>query len=250
MLASLTRPIVFAHRGASLRAPENTMAAFKLAEAAGAKAIELDARLTADGQVVVFHDAALERTTNGSGRIRDHILNEVRALDAGSWFAEAFRGEKIPQLADVFEVFGKRLLINVELKDFPAHQDGLARKVCELVKKCSLEEGVIFSSFFSSNLRQAARLLPEVPRGLVAKPGWKGAWARSFGFTFGDFVALHPHFRDVSGQQVRRVHRLKRRIHVWAVNGIEDIRRLVEWDVDGIITADPNLALDEAGGRV
>jgi glycerophosphoryl diester phosphodiesterase len=249
MLASLTRPIVFAHRGASTRAPENTLSAFKLAEAEGVKAIELDAKLSADGQVVVFHDATLERTTNGSGRIGDHRLSELRALDAGSSFSDAFRGEKIPLLSEVFEIFGSRLFINVELKDSPTHQDVLARKVCELVKKHSLQEGVIFSSFFASNLKQAARLLPEVPRGLVAKPGWKGAWARSFGFSFGDFAALHPHFTDVSRQQVQRVHRLKRRIHVWTVNGVEDIRRLVEWGVDGIFTPDPKLALDVVGGR-
>jgi glycerophosphoryl diester phosphodiesterase len=250
MLASLTRPIVFAHRGASARAPENTLAAFKLAEAEGAKAIELDAKLSADGEVVVFHDNTLERTTNGSGRVGDHCWSELRALDAGSSFSDAFRGEKIPLLSEVFEVFGGRIFINVELKDSPTHRDDLARKVCELVEKHSLQEGVTFSSFFPSNLQQAARLLPEVPRGLVAQPGWKGAWARSFGFSFGDFAALHPHFSDASRQQIQRVHRLKRRIHVWTVNEIEEMRRLVESGVDGFFTQDPKLALDVVGGRV
>lgn len=250
MLASFPRPIVFAHRGASARAPENTLASFKLAEAEGAEAIELDAKLSSDGQVVVLHDPTLDRTTTGRGRVGDYSWGELRALDAGSHYSETFRGERIPLLDEVFECFGKRLLINVELTNYRTPHDALVQKVCDLVKGHALEGGVLFSSFLAPNLEQAARYLPEVPRGLLAKPGWTGAWARSFGFSFGDFAALHPYFTDVSRQQVQRVHRLKRRIHVWTVNGLQDMKRLVEWGVDGISTDDPRLALAAVGGRV
>jgi glycerophosphoryl diester phosphodiesterase len=85
-------------------------------------------------------------------------------------------------------------------------------------------------------------LLPDIPRGLLALGGWVGWWARSFGFNFGDYQALHPHLDDTTSQQIARVHRLKRYINVYTVNAAEDIRRFINWDVDGIITDDPILA--------
>ena len=115
MLEALPRPVIFAHRGASAHAPENTIAAFELALAQQADAIELDVKLSSDGYVVVHHDDTVDRTTNGNGRIKDLSLAQLRSLDAGSFFAEKFRGEKIPTLEDVFEAVGKRTFINVEL---------------------------------------------------------------------------------------------------------------------------------------
>jgi len=249
MLASLPRPIIFAHRGASAHAPENTLAAFELALSQGADAIELDAKLSADGEVVVFHDSTLDRTTNGTGRLAQKTLAELRSLNAGSFFSEKFRGEKIPLLSEVFEAVGKEIFINVELTNYSTPRDQLTEKVCALVKRHALEDRVIFSSFFASNLKKAQRLLPQVPRGLLALGGWMGAWARSFGFAFGDYAALHPYFTDVTAQQVSRVHQLKRRIHVWTVNKAEDIARLHSWNVDGIFTDDPQLALQAVGRR-
>ena len=239
------RPLVFAHRGSSAHAPENTLAAFELAIAQGTHAIELDVKVTADGEVVVFHDATVDRTTNGQGRISDLTLPALRELDAGSFFSEKFCGEKIPTLQEVFETVGKRVLINVELSNYyTVYRDGLADKVCELIKRFGLQANVMFSSFLSSNLKRTRELLPEVPRGLLALRGWKGGWARSFGFTFGDYQALHPALEDVTPQQVARVHRLKRSINVFTVDTPEDIRRLLHWDVDGIITNDPKLMLE------
>ncbi len=242
MLKALPRPAIFAHRGASAHAPENTLAAFELALQQGADGIELDVKLTADGHVVVFHDARLERTTDGAGRLAGKTLAELRSLDAGRFFSERFRGEKIPLLEEVFEVIGKRALLNIELTNYTTPQDDLVARVCALVRRHALQENVLFSSFLPFNLSRAARLLPQVPRGLLALRGWAGAWARSFGFAFGDYAALHPHVADVNAQQVQRVHRLKRRIHVWTVNRAEDLQRLQAWGVDGIFTDDPLLA--------
>lgn len=249
MLHDLPHPAIIAHRGASARAPENTLASFKLAEEAGTDGVELDAKLTADGAVVVFHDITLERTTNGAGRLSQQSLSHLRELDAGSHYAGAFRGEKIPLLEEVFEAVGNRLMINIELTNYTTLHDALVQKVCELVRKHGVQGRVIFSSFYAGNLRQAAHLLPEVPRGLLAGLGWQGAWARSFGFSFGDYAALHPNVADVSRQQVQRVHRLGRRINVWTVNDPDDIRRLAEWGVDGIFTDDPGRALQVVGRR-
>jgi glycerophosphoryl diester phosphodiesterase len=244
MLTSLSQPVIFAHRGASAHAPENTLAAFELALAQNADAIELDVKLSADGHVVVIHDATVNRTTGSQGRVKDLSLAQLKSLDAGSFFSESYRGEKIPTLEEVFEAVGKRTFINVELTNYTTPRDRLVEVVCALVKKFALQERVIFSSFFASNLSKSRAFLPEVPRGLLALNGWLGAWARSFGFAFGRYQALHPHLSDVSLQQVRRVHRLQRRIHVWTVNAPEDMRRLFGWGVDGIFTDDPQLAVE------
>jgi glycerophosphoryl diester phosphodiesterase len=219
------------------------MASVLLAARVGADAIELNATLSADEDVVVFHDATLERTTNGTGRLSQKSTGELRELDAGSHFSPEFRGEPIPLLGDIFEALGHELFINVELTNYMTPRDRLVEIVCDLVKGHSLQDRVIFSSFFAANLRSAERMLPGVPRGLLTRPGWRGAWGRSFGFSFGNYAALHPHMTDVNAPEVQRVHRLRRRVHVWTVNAPQDIKRLVEWGVDGIITDDPEATL-------
>ena len=250
MLSELPCPIIFAHRGASANAPENTLAAFNLALAQGADAIELDAKLSADGHIVAFHDPALDRTTDGTGFLFRKTLAELRALDAGSSFSRQFRGEKIPLLEEIFEAVGKKLFINVELTNYVTPYDQLVEKVCALVTRHGLEDSVLFSSFYPFNLTKTLRLLPKVPRGLLAKKGWLGAWPRSFGFSFGDYAALHLFPSDVNAQQVQRVHRLRRRIHVWTVNKVEDIIYFKELGVDGIFTDNPQSALQAIGRRV
>lgn len=247
MLETFPRPTIFAHRGASAHAPENTLAAFELALSQGADGIELDVKLSADGQVVVIHDATVDRTTDGHGRVKDMSLAGLRGLDAGSFFAENYRGEKIPTLEEVFESLGERMFINVELTNYNTPRDRLVESVCVLVNKFGLQERVLFSSFFASNLSKARTYLPEVPRGVLALNGLLGAWTRSFGFVFGKYQALHPNLKDVTPQQVQRVHRLNRRVHVWTVNAAEDMRRLFDWGVDGIITDDPQLAVQVRG---
>src|SRR5262249_7332388 len=159
-------------RGASAHAPENTLAAFELALAENADAIELDVKLSADEQVVVIHDPLVDRTTGSHGRVKNLSLRELRALDAGSFFAQTVRGGKIPLLEEVFEAVGKRTFINVELTNYNTPRDPLVETVCMLVKKCGMQEHVMFSSFFASNLSKARAYLPAVPRGLLALPGF------------------------------------------------------------------------------
>jgi glycerophosphoryl diester phosphodiesterase len=247
MIENFPRPILFAHRGDVFHAPENTLPAFQQALQKGADGVELDAKLTADGHVIVIHDSTVDRTTDGKGRVASLTLESIRKLDAGKWFNEKFAGTKVPLLEEVFEVVGKDKMINIELKDFAASGDGLMIKVCELIKRHNNQSQILFSSFFPSNLKIAAQTLPEVPRGLLAMPGLLGLWARSFGFMFGDYQALHPHISSTSKEQMQRAHRLNRRVHVWTVNKPEDIAQLKEWGVDGIITDDPQTAVRVLG---
>jgi glycerophosphoryl diester phosphodiesterase len=170
-------------------------------------------------------------------------------LDAGTFFSSQFTGEKIPLLEEVFEAVGKRTFINVELSNYNSPRNHLVETVCMLVKRFNLHKQILFSSFFASNLSQAQSYLPEAPCGLLALRGLMGAWARSFGFAFGNYAALHSNVADVTPQQVQRVHRLKKRVHIFTVNAEADMRRLFGWEVDGIITDDPRLAAQIRGEK-
>lgn len=243
MIEQFPSPIIFAHRGDLAHAPENTLPSFQQALQKGADGVELDAKLTADGHVIVIHDPTLDRTTDGKGRVAASTLEVIRKLDAGAWFNEKFAGTKVPLLEEVFETVGRDKMINIELTNYASPRDGLVLKVSELIKRHNNQSQILFSSFFSSNLKIAAQTLPAVPRGLLAMPGLVGLWARSFGFMFGDYQALHPHISNASREQVQRAHRLKRRVHVWTANTPEEIVRLKEWGVDGIFTDDPQTAV-------
>jgi glycerophosphoryl diester phosphodiesterase len=250
MFKQMSRPVIFAHRGAKAHAPENTLASFELAAQCGAPAIELDVKLTADKEVVVLHDPTLDRTTNGHGRLVDHTLAQIRELDAGSCFSPEFRGERIPTLSEVFEAVGKKVFINVELTNYETTGDDLVERVVALVRRHSMQERVLFSSFHPFNLMKARRLIPEIPLGLLALEGNPGWWMRGLGSWVFPHDALHPYTLDVDAHLVERVHHRGRRVHVWTVNQPEDMRRLFDLKVDGIFTDDPALALQILAERV
>ncbi len=242
MFDNLPRPAIFAHRGASAYAPENTLAAFELALHQGADAIELDAKLSADGQVVVIHDPSVDRTTTEHGLVKHLTLAELRRLDAGSHFDIAYQGEPIPTLEEVFRAVGQLTYINVELTNYNAPLDDLPEKVAALVKRYKLAKRVMFSSFNPIAIIRTHRLLPDTPIGLLAAKGWPGAWARSWIGRSIPYQSLHPELGDVTEELVEVTHQRQSRMFVYTVNQAEDMQRLFELGVDGILTDDPVLA--------
>lgn len=241
VLEAISYPLVLAHRGASAHAPENTLASFRRALDEGAPAIEFDVKLSADGQVVVIHDQTVDRTTDGHGKVRGLTLAQLKALDAGSWFDSDFRGERIPTLDEVFAAFGRRVLMNVELTNYASPFDLLVPKVALLVKKHKLGDQVIFSSFFPHNLSTARRVLPEVPRGLLAFTGIKGGIQLFIG-RFMDLQSEHPFVGDVTAKTIASVHGRGRKVFVYTVNDPEEMRHLFDLGVHGIFTDEPALA--------
>jgi len=234
----LTPPYFFAHRGASAYAPENTLAAFRLAKEQGAPAIEFDVKLSADGVPVIHHDPSLERTTNGSGPLSRQPLKELQKLDAGSWFGASFAGEPLPSLEDLFQTLGGQLFMNIELTNYASPFDGLTTRVTQLVKRFGLQDSVMFSSFLPHNLMLAGHLLPGAPRGQLALPGKAGDWQRLWGGML-TLQADHPYSQDVTPERIEQAHRRGRRVHVWTVNDPAEMRRLWKMGVDGVFTDDP-----------
>jgi glycerophosphoryl diester phosphodiesterase len=236
------RPTIFAHRGSSAYAPENTLAAFKLAIDQYADGIELDVKLSADGYVMVMHDDTVDRTTNGTGVVKSLTLPELKKLEAGSKFSPLFKSEKIPTLAEVFETVGQKTFINVELTNYSSPVDDLPDKVISLVMKYSLETSVMLSSFNMIGLIRARNLLPKIPMGLLTFPGYAQITLRSGLVRFGPLLALHTAHSDVTPNLIQTAHQAKCRIHAYTVNQPDIMRQLFTAGVDGIFTDDPLLA--------
>jgi glycerophosphoryl diester phosphodiesterase len=242
MYANLPRPTIFAHRGSSAHAPENTLAAFELAIRQGADAIELDAKLTADGQVVVIHDPTVNRTTGAVGAVRELSLAELKKLDAGSHFDFGFRGEPIPTLDEVIESVGHRIFINIEITNYVSPLDDLPEHIAQIVKRQKMGNRVLFSSFNPIALIRVKRLLPKTPIGLLALPGKSGALSRSWAGRLLGYQALHPDVSDLTEALINQVHQWKCRVHVYTVNSEQQMRQFFAWGVDGIFCDDPVLA--------
>ncbi len=236
-------PLVIAHRGASLQAPENTLAAFRLAADLGADAIEMDAKLTADRRVVLHHDVGLERTTNGEGRISSKKLNELKQLDAGVKFNARFQYEQIPTLEEVIEAVGERLLLNIELTNYASPFDSLPEVVIDIVRRYEIQTKVLFSSFSPIALMRARKIAPEIQCGLLLKKV-EPRWLRRMLQIVVAHDAIHPS-SDILGQrEMRKFCHNHKRVFVWTVNLFPDIVAMLHLGVDGIISDDPELVLD------
>jgi glycerophosphoryl diester phosphodiesterase len=244
LLDQLDRPIIFAHRGASTNAPENTMAAFELAVRLGAKAIELDTMLSRDGIPVVIHDHTLERTTNGHGLVSDHNYSDLTSLNAGSWFSETYKGEKIPLLREVLERITNNILINIELKNYHAPHDNLIEIVIKLVHELDLWDVVLFSSFLPKNLKLIRNHRPEAKTALLCPSGIKGWFFRSPIYLNLSPAIIHPAVNDAESKYIKREHHRRRRVHVWTVNDKAKAKELFINGADGIFTDEPAAMLE------
>jgi glycerophosphoryl diester phosphodiesterase len=242
LIETIQKPLIIAHRGVSAHAPENTMAAFKLALEHHADGFELDAKCSADGQVMVIHDHTVDRTTGGQGKVRDLTLSQHKALDAGSHFSPDFAGEPIPTLDEVFEELGHKTLINVELTNYASPADNLTDLVADLVIRHGVQDNIFFSSFHPVNLVRIRRRLPEAPVAILTLPGPQGWLLRG---TLGHWAApqiIHPYYKDVDEAFIVREHQQGRNVNVWTVNDPNEMKHLFKLGIDGIITDDPRLA--------
>lgn len=244
---ALDKPLIFAHRGASKYAPENTVSAFHKAIALGAKAIELDVMLSKDKKIVVIHDVDVSRTTNGIGRVDEMTYDQLIKLDAGSWFSQEFKAERLPRLEDIFDQFGNNCLINIELKNYHSPKDDLPNRVMALISKYNLTDSVIISSFLPNNLKiiKSYRNKPLVA--LLTLTGFKGWITRSKLFFSYSPNFIHPAQNDVTFTYIQKEHARGRKVHVYTVNEKRIMENLFRWNVDGIFTDDLKLAIKTAG---
>lgn len=235
------QPLNLAHRGASHDAPQNTLAAFWLANQYGADGYELDVHLSKDGVPVVIHDFSVDATTNGSGSVADLTVEELQRLDAGAKFAPEFAGERIPTLEEVFAVVEPGMIVNVELKSRSLADDGLEAAVIRLIGKCQMQERIILSSFNPLSLMRVRRHAPNLRIGLLYAldlPLYlRKAWSRVFVRP----DALHPHRGMVNAQYMDWAKARGYEVNVWTVDEPQPMQNLAALGVDAIITNRPDV---------
>lgn len=242
---------VHAHRGGAALAPENTLAAVRNALALGADVIELDLHVSRDGEVVVIHDATLERTTNGRGFVRDTPLAELRRLDAGAWFHARFAGERVPTLREVLETVRRsgdeRVRLNLETKydaRGPFPPTNFEELVLEQVRAAGLAGRAIVQSFYYPSLLRVKALDPSMTtaalRSALNPPLDPVAEVRA-----ARADVYSPSFRLVTREAVEALHRAGIPVVPWIVNEPADMERLLGMGIgalrgDGIITDHPD----------
>ncbi|MCZ2260848.1 glycerophosphodiester phosphodiesterase [Sporosarcina sp. G11-34] len=154
---------IYAHRGSSGTHPENTFAAFKEAARLPIFGVEFDVHMTRDGELVIIHDEKINRTSNGKGFVKDMTLNELKKYDFGAWFSKECKGEVIPTLFEVLELFSETSLqLNIELKSDVFPYPGMAEKVLDLVGAMKLDSRVVISSFNHEMIRTVKQLAPHI----------------------------------------------------------------------------------------
>jgi len=235
------RPLIIAHRGSSASAPENTLAAFSLALEQGVDAIECDVRLTKDNHLVVIHDATLNRTTNGTGYVRDHTREELDALDAGSWFHRRFAGERIPTLDTVLSLVDGKKGVNVEIK--PVESSAAAHAIVEqcltLVRKFHAHRHVLLTSFQHSLLRLARRYDPAVNIGLLYHPVHHIGKSPIRLARQHDACVFVCSVRFLRRGVVADAHRSTIAVAAYTVNTRSQLQRCLRLGVEGIVTNVP-----------
>ena len=238
---------IWAHRGASGDAPENTLAAFKLAVEAGADGIELDVHFTSDRQVVVTHDDDVKRVTGYAGMLENLTLAQLKKLDFSNGMA-AYKGETVPTLEEVLALIQPtRLSINIELKTNSENPNGLEEACQALVEKYGMENRILYSSFNHYSLAHMHKIAPHMPCGILYsnKPYMPWAYAKSFGC-----AAVHPQFASVNTPgYMANCRQSGIACNVWTVNEEKDIQAMLDTGVDGIITNYPTLAVRLRDGK-
>lgn len=234
----MKKALVWAHRGASGYENENTMAAFQKAIDMGADGIELDVQLSKDGEMVVIHDETIDRTTSGTGYVRDYTYAELWEIS----------NHEIPTLRDVYELFQPtKLEINVELKTGIFFYEGMDLKVIGLTEEMGMEDRIIYSSFNHLTIQNIRKIRPEARTGLLYADGFLGMPA--YGEKMG-VEALHPALFNLQYPDFMKECKEKGlRIHVWTVNQKEHMEMMVNMGIDAIITNYPDLARSIVDGE-
>ncbi len=232
-------PLLIAHRGFSAIAPENTISAFKYAIRSKADMIELDVRLTKDGTPVVIHDAKVDRTTNGTGKVKNFYLWLLRDLDAGSWFHPKYKGEKIPTLEEVLKFANGKIPINIEIKS-STEKDKLTERVLAVVFENEYDKKVLISSFDPRILKKIKKLTDELPTAFLYHYPVYFNPAKTLE-KLGAIALIH-NFKFTTPKLVKKIHDAGFKIIVYTVNKPDDIRKMIDIGVDGIITDNVRLA--------
>jgi glycerophosphoryl diester phosphodiesterase len=237
-----------AHRGASAYAPEHTIEAYKLGQQLKGDYIEIDLQMTKDGRLIAMHDETLDRTTNGTGLVRNHTLTEIKQLDAGSFFnekypdlaKEEFKHAKVPTLAEIIETFGQNANYYIETKS-PDEYPGMEEKLLEIINHYHINDKVIIQSFSEESLRKIHNLNANIP--LVQLLSYKKA-VQLTGAEIEKYktycIGLGMNYKYIDAAYVKKIKQHGLEVHPFTVDNEKDMKKLLIWGVDGMFTNYPD----------
>lgn len=236
---------IFAHRGFSGLAPENTMEAFEEALNVGADGIETDVRLTRDGRVAVIHDPTVNRTTDGAGKVADYSMDELKKLHACRLHPE-YEAAAVPEFAELLDFLkGNSLLLNIEVKQCEERNEELVDKTLRLVREFGLEERIIYSGFNHYTMLMIKEKQPDARVGLLYQSAIVRPWeyAAQIGADY-----LHPawqYAKVLEGKFMEESHKNGIGVNVWTIDKNKEIQNFLKWGADSIISNRPDIALKE-----
>jgi glycerophosphoryl diester phosphodiesterase len=236
--------VVIGHRGASAYYPENTMSAFEAAYEMGAEMIELDILLSKDGVPVVIHDEALDRTTNGTGRVADYTLVELRKLDAGLWFGREHAGQQIPTLEEVLQFAKGKIALNIEIKTEAVtdeHLEGIEEKALNLVKKYEMENYVLFSSFDYRAISHLKQLDVDISTALLYEKSHSNGQPPSKLVNDYKANAFNCSRRQYTKRWAEDTQRHNIPVFVYTVNKEKQMQKMIKRGVSGIFSDKPDV---------
>jgi glycerophosphoryl diester phosphodiesterase len=238
------KTLCIAHRGGSAYCPENTMSAFENAVLMGADYVELDVHLSKDGYIVVIHDDTVNRTTDGTGQVKDKTLEELKKVDAGSWFSDKFKGERLPTLEEVMDFAKGKIGLVIEIKNTSGDCEGIDEKVVKLLQEKDMVKDVIVISFDKKLIKNVHKLDENIPTGILfgGKVENPCEMADELGATY-----LSPYWGIVTEDMVKDVHSNNLKLNLWTVNETDIMKKLIDLGVDAITTDKPDLLLKQLG---
>ncbi len=241
---------VIAHRGGSNLAPENTRAAFQNAINLGVDMIEIDVEQTIDSVVVVIHDTKVDRTTNGTGRVDSLSYSYVKTLDAGSWFDNKYENEKILTLDETLQLINGRVILLIEIKDGSERYPGIEQRTVDAIKKFDAHSWTIVQSFNKKAIERVSLLDKEIETYYVIGSGFKQYYKELRSQIDKDpsirpgFNGIAVHHRMLSAASVDSLKQFGLGVYTWTVDKPEEMKKMIDLDVDGIITDSPDILID------
>ncbi|MGG0648845.1 glycerophosphodiester phosphodiesterase [Bacillus mycoides] len=237
-----------AHRAASAYAPEHTLEAYQLGQQLKGDYIEIDLQMTKDGHLVAMHDETLNRTTNGTGFVKDHTLDEIKQLNAGSFFnkkypnlaKKEFEDTKVPILEEIIETFGHNANYYIETKS-PDEYPGMEEKLLEIINHYQINDKVIIQSFSEESLRKIHSSNDNIP--LVQLLSYK----KAVQLTDSEIekyktycIGLGMNYKYIDAAYVKKIKNYGLEVHPFTVNNEKDMKKLLSWGVDGMFTNYPD----------
>lgn len=237
-----------AHRGASGYAPEHTIPAYELGEELNGDYIEVDLQMTSDGTLIAMHDVTVDRTTDGTGLVENMTVEEIKQLDAGSWFntsypekaKDEYIGLKVPTLEEIFHRFGSGSNYYIETKS-PDIYPGMEEELLRLIESYDLSNNVLIQSFSSDSLKLTHSLDPSMPLvQLISQPALGDNAEDELEEIEQYAIGVGPNFNNINEEYVHTVRSHELEIHPYTVNTKEAMKTALEWGVTGLFTNYPD----------